>query len=48
MRNAYNFFLSESLTVRDHSEDPGVHRKTTIEWILEKLGVEGIDWLHVA
>jgi hypothetical protein len=35
MRKAYKIFV-ENLKGRDHSEDPYVNGKITLEWILEK------------
>jgi hypothetical protein len=37
MRNAYKFWV-ENLKGRDHSEDLGIGRKITFEWILGKQG----------
>jgi hypothetical protein len=36
-------FWSENLKGRDDSEDLGVDRRIILEWILEKIGLEGMD-----
>jgi hypothetical protein len=38
--------LEKKIKVRDHSEDLGVDREITLEWIRE-IGLEGMDWIHL-
>jgi hypothetical protein len=33
---------------RDYLEDLGLDGSIIFEWILEKWGSEGVDWIHVA
>jgi len=38
----------ENLKGRKHLEDLGIDGKITLEWILGKLGWEGVDYMHLA
>jgi hypothetical protein len=31
---------------RDHLEEPGVDGKTVLIWILKKIPLENVDWIH--
>jgi hypothetical protein len=33
---------------RDHAEDLDINGKIILEWILEKLGRENVDWIHLS
>jgi hypothetical protein len=44
----YTEFWSENLKGRDHSKDLGIDRRITSEWILEKIGREGVNCMHLA
>jgi hypothetical protein len=40
-------FLSENQKGNDHSKDLGVDGKEILEWILEEIEWEGVDWMHL-
>jgi hypothetical protein len=33
---------------RDYSEDLGVDGKIILDWVLGKIGWDGVDWMHLA
>jgi len=43
----HTLFWSGNLKGRDHSEDLGIDGKIMLEWILEKGGLECVDWMHL-
>jgi hypothetical protein len=47
MRNAYKIMVGK-LKGRCHSEDLGVDGTIILEWILEEIGLEGVDWINLA
>jgi hypothetical protein len=47
MGNITVFWLV-NLEGRDHSEDIGVDGKVILQWIVGRLGWEGVYWIHLA
>jgi hypothetical protein len=41
-------FWLENLQGRDHLEDQGMGEMIILEWILGKIGWEGVGWIHMA
>jgi hypothetical protein len=41
-------FLLETLKQRDNSEDLGVDVMIILKWISWKIGLEDVDWTHLA
>jgi hypothetical protein len=41
-------FWWESLKEKDDLEDRGINGRLVLEWILGKIGWNGVEWIHLA